>query len=148
MKINYISIINGLILLALILPESLHIKRSIHHLKKQKHKAPGWISFLELLSRLACMIMMIFPVIIREFQFTSMKMMMMYFMGNIALLAMYLLIYYFYFSNEKLWSGMLIAFLPILILLNTAYTLYDFPLAMVSFVYGFSHLFLAFLRHI
>lgn len=97
------------------------------------------IEILEQIGRYSSMILMIFPLGMREFGFPSVADMFVYLMGNVSLLAVYWITWALYFRKRSLKKAMVLAIVPTMIFLVSGIALRHWALIGMAIVFGISH---------
>lgn len=111
MVLNLINIIEAVIVWIMLIPNLLY---AIHHPSENlcRNKI---INFIEQFGRYASMVLMIMPLGVWEFGFSSSEEMVFYFAANGILLFAYISIWIFFFKKQSFSKAIMLAILPVLI---------------------------------
>ncbi len=106
-----------------------------------------FIDCLEQIGRYGAMFFMVFNIGILEFGFYSLETFGVYVVGNIILLALYLILWIPYFKRKTMWNGLLLAIIPACIFLTSGITLRHYLLVVVSIIFSIGHITITYKTH-
>ena len=135
MVLNLINFIQVAIVWILIIPELLY---SIHREGREVKKATP-ASVTEQLGRYASMILMILPLGIREFGFTSKEEMIIYFSANGIFLLAYILFYILFFKKQSFSVAMVLASLRVIVFGLCGILLHHWFLIIFAIIFAIGH---------
>ncbi len=98
-----------------------------------------WIGIVETLGRYACMILMIVPFGVLEFEFSNVENFIIYVIGNAALIVSYWIIWSLFLKKRTFKRAVLLSVLSTCIFLLTGLTLDHWWLVLAALVFGVCH---------
>lgn len=145
MQFNFINLM-GFIIVAVML-----ITNIIYGIKfkgldnKCTNKA---MNVIEQAGRYGSMALMVLPLFVWEFGFSSVFMMFVYLLGNGILLFTYLLLWVFYFKKQTMGKAMILAIAPTCIFFLSGVTLYHWALVVAAVIFGVGHIYVTYQNNI
>lgn len=136
MVLNLINFIEAAIVWVLIVPELLY---AIHR-EKASAKRPDAASVTEQFGRYASMLLMVLPLGVWEFGFKSPEETAIYFVGNVILLAAYIIIYVFFFKKQSFAKAITLAILRIAVFLLCGILLRHWLLVIFALIFACGHI--------
>ena len=136
MNFNWINVFNLIILVIMMLPNIEYARRFSGVENKCKNKL---INILEQIGRYSCLFLMIFPLGVWKFGFTSVTALIVCIIGNIVLLGSYIVVWFFYFKKPSLCKALALALLPTGIFCLSGIVLHHTLLIISSILFGISH---------
>jgi len=138
---DYFNVFGLIIMLIIMVPNIIFAIE----FKKEKNKCKNKVmNILEQIGRYACMILMIFCIGMRKFEFGSIEEFVIYFLGNIALLLIYVVIWILFFIKQKPWKSMALAIVPTAIFLLSGITLRHTELIIAAVIFGVAHIYVTY----
>lgn len=134
----------GLILVVLLLiPNIIYaVKcRDVENLCKNK-----LMNVLEQIGRYGSMFLMVFNIGIAEFGFPSANAFVVYFLGSIALMLAYWIIWIVFFIKRSMWNCMALAIIPTLLFLLSGCTLRHILLIITATIFGIEHIYVTYVN--
>ena len=133
------SVINGVglgIVIVMLIP---NIFYALHFAGGGNRCASRWMSTLEQIGRYGCMLLMVFPVGVWKFGFSSTAGLLLYCFGNGGALLAYLAVWLCYFKRPTRGWAMALALLPTFIFLLSGLTLRHWLLVLAAVLFGIGH---------
>ena len=100
------------------------------------------MNIIEQVGRFASMALMVLPLFVWKFGFSSVFAMLVYLFGNGILLLTYLIIWIFYFRKQSFGKAMALAIIPTCIFLLSGLTLQHWTLVVAAVLFGIGHIFI------
>lgn len=138
MELNFINAAGGILVALMLAPNLVYAIRCPGGENKCKNK---WMNFLEQIGRYGSMALMILPLGMREFGFSSVAAMLVYLFGNGGLLLAYWVCWIFYFRKPSRKWAMALAVLPTCIFFLSGITLGHWLLVFAAILFGAGHLY-------
>lgn len=138
MVLNLINFVQAAIVWILIIPDLLF---AIHHPPKESAVKNHAFNIIEQFGRYVSMVLMILPLGIREFGFSSPEEMIIYFAANGILLAVYIITYLLFSKKQNLFKAMLLSAVRIGIFALCGIILRHWLLAASSAIFAIGHIF-------
>lgn len=141
MQFNPINLLGFIIVAIMLIPNIIYgIK-----FKNLENKCTSKVmNIIEQVGRYGSMALMVLPLFVWEFGFSSVFMMLVYLWGNGVLLLAYLVIWVFYFNKQTKGKAMALAIIPMCIFLLSGVTLYHWTLVVAAAVFGIGHIFVTY----
>lgn len=136
MVLNLINFVQVAFVWLLIIPDLLF---SIHKEKREATK-PDAASITEQFGRYASMVLMILPLGVLEFGFRSSEETMIYFIGNVILIAAYIAFYVLFFRKQTFATAMILSVLRIAVFLLCGILLSHWFLVVFAVIFAVGHL--------
>ena len=99
------------------------------------------MNVIEQAGRYGSMALMVLPLFVWEFGFSSVFMMFVYLLGNGILLFTYLLVWVFYFKKQTMGKAMILEIAPTCIFFLSGATLYHWVLVVAAVIFGVGHIY-------
>ena len=131
--------ISGLILVILLLIPN--ITYAIRVKNRQNQCTNKMMNILEQIGRYGCMFFMVFSIGITELGFRSVEAFLMYFAGNMLLMAMYWIVWGLYFKKRNKTKQMALAIIPTCLFLLSGITLRHYLLVLFGVMFGVGHIY-------
>lgn len=139
MVLNLINFIEAAILWILLIPELLF---AIHHPPKDGKQKNKIMNVIEQIGRYASMILLIMPLGIIEFGFSSSEEMIIYFAANGILLAVYCVVSVLFFKKQNLSKAMILALIRISVFFLCGILLRHWLLVASAAIFAVGHIFM------
>lgn len=142
--LNWINFFGLIIILVIMIPNI------IYAIKKREVDADydnKFINGLEQIGRYGSMFFMAFNIGLLEFGFYSHGTFLIYAIGNIVLLILYLILWIPYFRRKTMWNGLLLAIIPACIFFMSGITLRHYFLVAVSIIFAVGHITITYKTH-
>lgn len=137
MEFNPINIFGGVIVALMLIPNIVYAVR----FRGAENKCTSRVlNALEQVGRYASMALMVLPLGVWEFGFASVAGMLVYLLGNGALLLSYYILWAVWFRRQSAGVSMALAVVPTLILLLSAFALRHWLLAVAAAAFGVGHI--------
>lgn len=137
MTFNWINAWGGGIVALMLAPNLLYMFR----FSGQNLCRNPWMNGLEQVGRYASMALMVFPLGVWEFGFSSPGRMLLYFAGNGALLLCYWISWFLYFQKPARGRALALAVVPAGIFLLSGLTLEHWLLTAAAVMFGVGHVY-------
>lgn len=141
MQFNPINLFGFIIVAIMLIPNIIYGIKFKNVENKCTNKA---MNIIEQVGRYGSMALMVLPLCVWEFGFSSVFMMLVYLLGNGILLFAYLIIWVFYFKKQTEGKAMALAIIPTCIFLLSGVTLYHWTLVVAAVVFGIGHIFVTY----
>lgn len=141
MQFNPINLFGFIIVAIMLIPNIIYgIK-----FKDTENKCTNKVmNIIEQVGRYGSMALMVLPLFVWEFGFSSVFMMLVYLVGNGVLLLAYLVIWVLYFKQQTKGKAMALAIIPTCIFFLSGATLYHFSLVVTAVIFGIGHIFVTY----
>lgn len=100
------------------------------------------MNILEQIGRYGCMFCMIFNNAFVDFGFKSENAFIIYLLGNIILILLYLISWVLYFKSKRYWKQLVLAIIPTCLFLLNGLTMLNYLLILFSVIFGISHIYI------
>lgn len=137
MKFGMINVWNIMIIVIMMIPNIIYAVKSPDAVKLP---AGRLINVTEQIGRYASIALMVIPLGMRKFGFSSVVASEIYFFGNIVLLFAYLIVWGFYFKKKTLRKASALAILPVCVFLLCGITLRHWLLVAAAIIFGIGHI--------
>ena len=138
MEFGWINIFGSLIVIIMLMP---NVVFSLKH-KNAENKCKNIVmNGTEQIGRYLCIVLMWFPLFVKEFGFKSVAEMLIYVLGNGVLLVTYLIIWFFYFKNPTAKKALSLAVIPTIIFLLSGILLRHWLLVAAAVLFGIGHIY-------
>ena len=145
MEFGWINIFGMMIVLLLLIPNLIYAWKG----PNEKNQCKSFIfNAVEQIGRYASMALMVMPVGVWRFGFSSKKMFLLYVSVNLLLLCLYWLIWRLYFRKRTLCTAIVLAVIPTCIFLISGLTLRHWVLVFAAFLFGTGHLYVTIQNHL
>jgi len=141
MKFGIINLVNGIIILIILIPNVLY---AIRFRKQKIINTSKIMNILEQTGRYASIVLMIIPLGVWEFGFLSANNFLIYFVGNVAILIAYFVIWIVYFKKPNMSLVLALAILPTIIFLISGITLRHWLLVASAIIFGIGHIYVTY----
>lgn len=136
MELNLINFIEAIIVWVLIIPELIY---SVKYDTKTAAKVSA-VSITESFGRYVSMILMILPIGIVKFAFSSPEEMLIYFFGNIVFLVLYIVFWIMMFKKVSLAKAIVVAILNITVFVFCGVLLRHWYLVIFALIFAIGHI--------
>lgn len=102
------------------------------------------MTIIEQIGRYACMLLMILPLGVWSFGYSSKVAMLIYMIGNIILLVAYWGIWVLYYKTQTVGKAIVLAVIPTCIFLISGTTLQHWLLVVASILFGVGHIYITY----
>ncbi len=141
MQFNPINLFGFIIVAIMLIPNIIYGIKFKGLENKCTNKA---MNIIEQVGRYGSMVLMVLPLFVWEFGFSSVFMMLVYVLGNGILLLAYLIIWVFYFKKQTVGKAMTLAIIPTCIFLLSGLTLYHWTLVVAAVIFGIGHIYVTY----
>ena len=138
MEFGWINLFGAIIVAIILIPNIIYAIKNKDEKNLCKNKA---MNIIEQTGRYACIILMWLPLFVRKFGFASVFEMLLYFIGNGALLFVYLFVFALYFGKKTNGRAMILAVLPACIFLLSGLLLRHWLLAGFAILFAIGHIY-------
>lgn len=138
MEFGWINLFGAIIVAIILIPNIIYAIKNKDEKNVCTNKA---MNIIEQTGRYACIILMWLPLFVRKFGFTSVFEMLLYFIGNGALLFVYLFVFALYFGKKTNGRAMILAVLPACIFLLSGLLLRHWLLAGFAILFAIGHIY-------
>ena len=136
MKFGWINAFGAGLVLLMLIPNIVYALRSRG---EQNRCANAFMNVIEQLGRYGCIVLMWLPFPVWEFGFARVGAMLLYLLGNGALLAAYLLVFFFYMKQKSRRRALILAVLPACIFLLSGLLLRHWLLVGFAALFAVGH---------
>uniref|UniRef100_UPI00405638B1 hypothetical protein n=1 Tax=Acetatifactor sp. TaxID=1872090 RepID=UPI00405638B1 len=144
MEFGIINLWNLILIVILLLPNIIYAIKVKDVVYQKIHMI---VNILEQVGRFGSMLLMVLPLGMKEFGFSSVAGMCIYFICNMILITGYLVTWGLYFRKRTLVKAMILAFAPTLIFLITGITLRHWWLVVTAVIFGVTHSYITYLNN-
>ncbi|MBQ7123054.1 MAG: hypothetical protein IJO01_00365 [Oscillospiraceae bacterium] len=141
MVLNLINFIQAGVLWAIIIPELLFAIHLPHKNEKAKNKV---MNIVEQIGRYASMLLMILPLGIWEFGFTSSEEMIIYFAATAVLIVFYIIVSFLYYKKQDFSKAVILAVIRITVFIICGILLRHWLLVVSSVIFAVGHIYSTF----
>ena len=145
MEFNLINLLGFIIVAVMLIPNIIYGIKFKGLENKCTNKA---MNVIEQAGRYGSMALMVLPLFVWEFGFSSVFMMFVYLLGNGILLFTYLLVWVFYFKKQTMGRAMILAIAPTCIFFLSGVTLYHWALVVAAIIFGVGHIYVTYQNNI
>ena len=145
MEFNPINLFGFIIVVIMLIPNIIYGIKFKGLENKCTNKA---MNVIEQVGRYGSMALMVLPLFVWEFGFSSVFMMFVYVLGNGILLFTYLLVWVFYFKKQTMGRAMILAIAPTCIFFLSGVTLYHWALVVVAIIFGVGHIYVTYRNNV
>ena len=145
MEFNLINLMGFIIVAVMLIPNIIYGIKFKGLENKCTNKA---MNVIEQAGRYGSMALMVLPLFVWEFGFSSVFMMFVYLLGNGILLFTYLLVWVFYFKKQTMGKAMILAIAPTCIFFLSGVTLYHWALVVAAVIFGVGHIYVTYQNNI
>ena len=138
MEFGWINLFGGIIVILMLIP---NIVYALQNRDEQNRCANKLMNILEQVGRYGCILLMWFPLLVWKFGFKSVPEMLLYFVGNGALLLAYWLVYARYLKQRTAGRAMALAVIPACIFLLSGLLLRHWLLAGFALLFAVGHIY-------
>ena len=138
MNFGWLNLFGGGIVLLILIPNVVYALKNKGEENLCKNR---FMNLIEQVGRYACMLLMWFPLFVWEFGFASTFEMLLYFVGNAALLLAYWIIYALYLNRKTTPRALALAILPTCIFLLCGIMLHHWLLVGFAILFGVGHIY-------
>ena len=141
MEFGWINLFGGAIVLLILIPNVVYAIKNKNEQNLCKNEA---MNLIEQIGRYACIVLMWLPLLVWKFAFASVLEMLVYFIGNGALLAAYWLLFAFYFKKRTATHAIALALLPTCMFLLSGILLRHWLLVGFAILFGVGHIYVTY----
>ena len=141
MEFGWINLFGGALVLLILIPNVVYAIKNKNEQNLCKNKA---MNLIEQIGRYACILLMWFPLLVWKFGFASVLEMLVYFIGNGALLAAYWLLFALYFKKRTATRAIALALLPTCMFLLSGILLRHWLLVGFAILVGVGHIYVTY----
>ena len=145
MEFNPINLFGFIIVVIMLIPNIIYGIKFKGLENKCTNKA---MNVIEQVGRYGSMALMVLPLFVWEFGFSSVFMMFVYVLGNGILLFTYLLVWVFYFKKQTMGRAMILAIAPTCIFFLSGVTLYHWALVVAAIIFGVGHIYVTYRNNV
>ncbi len=138
MEFGWINLFGGIIVILMLIP---NIVYALQNRDEQNLCANKLMNILEQVGRYGCILLMWFPLLVWKFGFKSVPEMLLYFVGNGALLLAYWLVFARYMKQRTAGQAMALAVLPAGIFLLSGLLLRHWLLVGFALLFAVGHVY-------
>ena len=136
MEFGVVNFSNACILVMMLIPNVIYALRGGEGNKTDSR----FLALTEQLGRYGAMVLMVFPVGVREFGFPNVLSLFAYVLGNCVLLLAYLVIWVLYFRRKTKALAMVLAVIPVCIFMLCGVCLHHWLLVLFSTLFAVGHI--------
>ena len=141
MQFGWINLFGAGIVVLMLLPNILYAIKN----KDEKNLCTNrGMNLIEQIGRYACIVLMWFPLLVWEFGFASVAAMLLYFVGNGAMLVAYWIFYFIYFKKKTAGLALALAVLPACIFLLSGLLLRHWLLVGFAGLFAVVHIYVTY----
>ena len=138
MRFGWINLFGAVIVVLMLIPNIVYAVKN----KDEKNLcANKFMNVIEQIGRYGCIILMWLPLPVGEFGFASSGMMVVYLLGNGALLVSYLILFALYMKNRRSGLAIAIAVIPACVFLLSGLILRHWLLAGFAVLFAAGHIY-------
>ena len=138
MKFGWINLFGGIIVLLMLIP---NIVYALKNRDERNLCTNRLMNIVEQFGRYGCIVLMWFPLLVWRFGFRSVPEMLLYFLGNGALLAAYWSVFIRYMKERTAKRALILAILPACIFLLSGLLLRHWLLVGFALLFAVGHIF-------
>ena len=138
MEFGWINLFGGVIVILMLIP---NIVYALRNRAEQNRCTNKFMNVLEQVGRYGCIVLMWFPLLVWKLGFKSVPEMLLYFVGNGALLLAYWLVFARYMKARTVRRAMALAILPACIFLLSGLLLRHWLLAGFALLFAVGHIY-------
>ena len=138
MEFGWINAFGAIMVVLLLIPNIVYAVKN----KGERNRCPNlFMNILEQTGRYACIVLMWLPLLVWKFGFTSVFEMLLYIVGNAALLAAYWIVFALYGKRKSPGLAWALAILPVCIFLLSGILLRHWLLVGSAFLFAVGHIY-------
>ncbi|MBQ9530857.1 MAG: hypothetical protein IJR70_02175 [Eubacterium sp.] len=138
MKFGWINFFGALIIALILIPNIIYAIKN----KEEKNLCKNtFMNAIEQIGRYSCIILMVFPLLVWEFGFSTVTEMIIYIAGNALLLFAYWFVFMLYFKKRTFKRALTLAIIPICIFLMSGLLLRHWLLVGFAVLFGAGHIY-------
>ena len=138
MEFGWINLFGAGIVILMMVPNIVYAIRN----KDEKNLCTNrFMNILEQLGRYGCIVLIWLPLLVWKFGFSSDSLMLIDVLGNVILLAAYIIVFAKHLRKKSTASSLTLAILPACIFLLSGLTLRHWPLAGFAVLFAIGHIF-------
>lgn len=141
LNMGWLNVFGLIMVILLMIPNIVYAVKYRNQSNKCTNKL---MNILEQIGRYGCMFLMIFNIGISEFGFSSVEMFLVYFTGNIVLMAAYWISWILFFIKPDMKKQMALAIIPTLLFLLNGVTMRHYLLVITGVIFGIGHLYVTY----
>ena len=138
MEFGWINLFGGVIVILMLIP---NIVYALRNRDEQDRCTDKFMNVLEQVGRYGCIVLMWFPLLVWKFGFKSVPEMLLYFVGNGALLLAYWLVYARYLKQRTARRALALAVIPACIFLLSGLLLRHWLLVSFALLFAVGHIY-------
>lgn len=139
MKFGWINAFGAAVVILMLVPNIIWAVKN----KDEKNLCTNKLmNIIEQIGRYACIVLMWLPLLVWEFGFASVTEMLIYAVGNAALLAAYIIVFAIYFKKKTARRALVLAVLPACIFLLSGIMLRHWLLVGFAVVFAIGHIYI------
>ncbi len=138
MKFGWINLCGAVVVVLMLAPNVVY---AIRHKDEKNLCENKWMNALEQVGRYASIVLMWLPLLVWEFGFSGETGMLLYFAGNVILLAAYWAVFAVYMKKKTTGSALALAVLPTCVFLLSGLTLRHWLLVLSAVLFGIGHIY-------
>lgn len=140
---NWLNVFGLILVIFLLIPNIIYAVKFRDARNLCKNKA---MNVLEQIGRYGSMFLMVFNVGVAEFGFASSEVFVVYFLGSIALMLAYWIVWIFFFARQSMWNRITLAIIPTLLFLLSGCTLRHILLIITAIIFGIGHIYVTYMN--
>ena len=141
MDLGFISLMGFIIFLSIMIPNIIYMIKNKKKKNKYKNK---YIYCIEYISKAMSIILLVFPIGMKEFGFPNVAFAGIYMICNLILVITYIIIFTSYLEKETLKKAIWLSLIPTFIFLISGITLKHTLLIISSIIFGISHTYISY----
>ena len=138
MKFGWINVCGAVIVVLMLAPNVVY---ALRHKDEKNLCENRWMNALEQVGRYASIVLMWLPLLVWEFGFRREAEMLVYFTGNLTLLAAYWAVFAVYMKKKTPCRALALAVLPTCVFLLSGLTLRHWLLVLSAVLFGIGHIY-------
>lgn len=140
MDFNWINLFGGIVVVIMLIPNVIY---ALKHKSAFSSDAPKALVVLEQISRYCCMTLMIIPLLVWKFGFSSVDFFIAYTAGNSLLLIIYISAWLFFFQKRTKVIAAFLCVTPLLIFILSGICLSHYLLVGFGILFGVCHMWIS-----
>ena len=137
MSFNFINLFNFIIIALIMIPNIIYAIKSPN---EQNICTSKFLNIIEQIGRYGCIALMILPLFVWEFAFSSPIMMLGFAIFNSVFIITYLIVWIFYFKRRTFFRAITLAVVPSLIFLTSGICLSHYLLILCAVIFAIGHI--------
>lgn len=145
MEFGWTNLFGAGIVIVMLIPNIVYALKNKDAVNKCENRI---MNIIEQIGRYACIALMWLPFIVWEFGFSSIREMLVYFIGNTGLIVTYVIIWIHYLKRNTMKKAIALAIIPTCIFLLSGLMLRHWLLVVASVLFGIGHIYVTYKNHV